>query len=290
MNPQQLARGLGWFSIGLGMMELAAPKQLSRWLGLHNQDNLLRLYGAREIASGLGILSGQATREWVWARVGGDALDLVLLDQALNPDNPRRDSAMLATAAVAGATLLDAYCALQLGEDSGSNTLHLEKSITIDRPAEELYRFWHNFTSLPQIMNHLLSVREIGSNRWHWIAKAPLGRKLEWDAEITDDRPYSHIGWRSLPGADVDNQGTVRFIPAAGGRGTVVTVAMDYRPPAGRLGAKLATLIGESPEQQVAVDLQHFKQIMETGEIADIAGQPTARPRSTSKYESFVHG
>jgi uncharacterized membrane protein len=292
MDEQQLARGLGWFSVGLGLMEVAAPRRLAQSLGLDGHHGLLRLFGLREIASGVGILSQRNTADWLWTRVGGDAMDLALLGSALTPDNPRRDAAMMATAAVAGVTALDVMCGLRLGRGDGAmqdGALHLERSITIDRPAEELYRFWRNFAGLPRIMNHLVSVREIGGGRWRWVAKAPAGRRVEWDAEITQDRPNELIAWRSLEGADVDNWGAVRFMPAPGGRGTVVKVAMDYSPPAGAIGAKITALFGESPEKQVAVDLQHFKQVMETGEIPTTEGQPAGRARSLSKkYDEFV--
>jgi uncharacterized membrane protein len=291
MDEQQLARGLGWFSIGLGLMEVAAPRRFAHSLGLEGRHEWLRLFGLREIASGIGILTERKTGDWLWARVGGDAMDLALLGTALTPDNPRRDAAMMATAAVAGVTALDVMCGLRFGRDHGAEdgAIHLEKSITIDRPPEELYRFWRNFESLPRIMNHLISVREIGGGRSHWVAKAPAGRRVEWDAEITHDRPNELIAWRSLEGADVDNRGVVRFMRAPGGRGTVVRVEMDYSPPAGAIGAKIAQLFGESPEKQVAVDLQHFKQVMETGEIPTTEGQPAGRARRLSKkYDEFV--
>jgi uncharacterized membrane protein len=88
----------------------------------------------------------------------------------------------------------------------------------------------------------------------------------EWDAEVTEDRPNERIAWRSV-GGHVDNDGSVRFVPAPGGRGTEVHVTMHYDPPGGALGRWAARLFGESPEQQVYDDLRHFKQVMETGEV-----------------------
>lgn len=291
MDQQRLARGLGWFSIGLGLIEMVAPRQIARGLGLPGQQGLIRVYGLREFVSGLGILSGKNTGGWIWARVGGDALDLAVLGQALAQDNPRRDAAMVATAAVAGVTLLDVVCGLQVQQDidTSGGVLHLEKSITIDRSPDDLYAYWRDFENLPNIMRHLVSVRADPAGRSHWVARAPLGRTLEWDAEISLDRPGQLIAWHSLPGSDVDHMGSVGFNPAPGGRGTVVRVEMTYTPPAGRIGATLVKLFGEGPEQQVAVDLQHFKQWMETGEIARIEGQSAGRPQSISKYEHFLH-
>jgi len=143
----------------------------------------------------------------------------------------------------------------------------VRKAITISRPGEELYRFWHDFTNLPRFMSHLESVEVTGPDRLHWRAKAPAGMTVEWDAEIVEDRPNALIAWRSLEGADVYNTGSVRFVPAPGGRGTEVRVVLHYVPPGGRIGAWFATLFGEAPEQQIHDDLRHFKQVMETGEV-----------------------
>jgi len=155
-----------------------------------------------------------------------------------------------------------------------SEPMHAEKSVTINRPAEDLYRFWRNFEQLPRFMKHLDSVSVSGDRRSHWVAHGPAGTHIEWDAEITEDQPNELIAWRSLEGAEVPNAGTVRFEPATGGRGTVVRVALDYRPPAGALGAAVATLFGEAPQQQIEGDLRRFKNIMEAGEIPATAGQP----------------
>ena len=158
-----------------------------------------------------------------------------------------------------------------------SDSLRVEKSLTIERSAEDLYHFWRDFTKLPKFMKHLESVRVSGERRSHWVAHGPAGTNVEWDAEITEDRPNELIAWRSLPGADVENAGTVRFEPATGGRGTVVRVALDYTPPAGALGAAVAKLFGEEPRQQVEGDLRRFKNIMEAGEIPSTAGQPEGK-------------
>jgi hypothetical protein len=112
-----LAQGLGWFSIGLGTAELIAPQQLARFLGLEGQDNLIRTYGVREVVTGVGILTQGDPTPWIWARVGGDALDLGTLAMALRRANPQRVNVGLAVAAVAGVTALDLYCASSLAGD-----------------------------------------------------------------------------------------------------------------------------------------------------------------------------
>lgn len=116
-SAQTLARGLGWFSIGLGVAEMMAPHRLTRMLGMEGNETLVQGYGAREIATGIGILSSEQPASWVWGRVGGDVLDLATLTTGLNEDNPKRANVGLALAAVAGVTALDVLCASALGSD-----------------------------------------------------------------------------------------------------------------------------------------------------------------------------
>jgi len=152
--------------------------------------------------------------------------------------------------------------------------------VTINRPPEDLYRFWRNFENLPRFMRHLESVSETGAGRSHWVAKAPAGSTVEWDAEIYNEKEGEMIAWRTLEGADVASAGSVHFEEAPGGRGTLMRVVLKYDPPAGKLGAIIARLFGENPEQQIAEDLGRFKQLMETGEVATTEGQPSARGAS----------
>jgi len=156
--------------------------------------------------------------------------------------------------------------------------LHVTKAITVNRPAEEVYRFWRSFENFPRFMHYLESVQTNGNGRSHWRAKGPGGKTVEWDAEIVEDRPNELIAWRSVPGSEVENAGSVRFVPALGGRGTEVHVELDYNPPAGVLGAAVATLLGREPAQEMTADLRAFKQVMELGEVvqsdASLAGEP----------------
>jgi uncharacterized membrane protein len=146
--------------------------------------------------------------------------------------------------------------------------IKMKKAITVNAPADRLYTFWRKLENLTVLFDNIISVELTDNTRSHWTLKAPGGLKLEWDAEITTDRKNEMIGWVSLQGSDIDNAGYVRFERATGGRGTVVRVALQYNPPAGKLGAALAALLGEKPEGQVQEALRKFKQIMETGEIA----------------------
>ena len=164
-------------------------------------------------------------------------------------------------------------------EDS-SRGIQVQRAITVNKPRDELFRIWRNFENLPRFMTHLNRVdvdESTGGRHSHWVAKAPFGREVEWDSEVTEERENEYITWQSLPGSVVENMGTVQFSDAPGGRGTIVSVSMEYRPPAGSMGAAFAKLFGEEPAVQVREDLRHFKQIMETGEIASVEGQPSGR-------------
>lgn len=163
---------------------------------------------------------------------------------------------------------------------SKSRGIRVEKSVTINRSPEELYKYWRNFENLPRFMNHLESVRTTGERRSHWVAKAPAGTTVEWDAEIINEKENELIAWRSVEGADVDNAGSVRFQAIPAERGTEVKVQLRYDPPGGIVGAAIAKLFGEAPDQQIEDDLRRFKQLMETGEIATTKGQSSGRAAS----------
>ncbi|HEX7967475.1 MAG TPA: SRPBCC family protein [Stellaceae bacterium] len=272
---ERLARGLGWFSIGLGLAEVMAPRAFGRLIGVFDHAGLLRTIGLREIASGIGALTERNPAPAIWSRVAGDAMDLSLLGLALTSPNKNRDRVAAATAAVAGIAALDTFCAQKLTESDEPTParallgapIHVIKAVTINRKPEEVYSFWHNFENLPRFMSHLWEVRVIDDRRSHWRARAPAGMTVEWDSEITEDKPNERISWRSLEGADVENSGTVRFEPGPRGRGTEVHVEIRYTPPGGRLGAMIAMLFGEEPSQQMREDLRNLKRVMETGEI-----------------------
>lgn len=155
--------------------------------------------------------------------------------------------------------------------------IKVEDSVTVNRPVLEVYRFWRNFENLPRFMDHLESVTVIDEDRSHWVAKGPAGSKVEWDAVIHNEIEDELIAWRSLPGSEVNNAGSVHFTPARNGQGTTVRVVLSYDPPAGKLGAAVAKLLGEEPSQQVEDDLRRFKQVMEAGEVAAGSRHPAGR-------------
>lgn len=278
IGTEKVARGLGWFSIGLGLAELLMPRTVARLCGGEGKHTgLIRLYGLREIAAGLMIFSSRKPAAGVWARVAGDAVDLATLAAAFV--NPRTSKAgvLFATANVLGVTAVDIMCAQELSIEKGGMTedgaIRFKRSISINRPAEELYRYWRDFTNLPRFMYHLQSVTQTGPGRSHWVTKAPAGQQVEWDSEVVDERENESIAWRSI-GGDVFTAGTVGFEPKPGGRGTIVRVDMQYYAPGGVAGTAFAMLFNQAPEQQVADDLRRLKQLIETGEIVRSDGSP----------------
>ncbi len=143
--------------------------------------------------------------------------------------------------------------------------VRVDESVILNRPRGEVYRFWRNFENLPRFMDHLEAVTVVDEQRSHWTAKGPAGSRVEWDAEIHNEIPNEMIAWRSLEGSEVDNAGSVHFMPTENGD-TEVRVVFRYDPPAGKLGAAVARLFGEDPSRQVAEDLRRLKQVVEAGE------------------------
>jgi uncharacterized membrane protein len=280
IGPERVARALGWFSIGLGLAQLLAPRAVARlWGGDGRHSGLIRFYGARELTSGMLIL-GQGKRPaiGVWSRVAGDAMDLATLSAAAASRNSSKAGVALAAANVLGVGALDLLCAQELSRKEGilseDGSVRVIRSVVINRTAEEIYRFWRDVENLPRFMYHLKSAWPTTTRRSHWVAAAPGGGSVEWDSEIVADHPGELIAWRSLEGSQVENSGTVRFEPRPGGRGTIVRVELEYRPPGGIAGAALATLFHEAPQQQLHDDLRRLKQVLETGEIVRSDGSP----------------
>jgi len=151
--------------------------------------------------------------------------------------------------------------------------IKITSAVIIDRSAAELYAFWRDLKNLLRFVSHLETL-ETENGRSHWTFRSLAGKRFSWDAEIINDVPNELLAWRSLEGSDLDHAGSVRFEPAPGGRGTSVKVTLEYRPPAGKVGAAAAKLFGADPEQVVATDLRRFKQLMEAGELASVEGQP----------------
>jgi uncharacterized membrane protein len=287
---------LGWLSIGLGAAQLLAPNTMARAIGARPRRNTratMVAVGLREIACGAGILATAGAAPWLWLRVAGDLMDAALLGKTLGGRRTNSTRLAGAIASVAGIGAIDAKLAFDATRHgpiaARRAAIHVARTITINRFPEDVYRFWRDFENLPRFMAHLESV-ETNGRRSRWRAKGPAGVGIEWEAEIEGDRPNEFIAWRSCPGASVANEGFVSFLPAPGGRGTEVRVELQYRPPAGAIGAAVAKLFGREPSQQIAGDLRRFKQVIETGEVvhsdASIHRWPhPARPPKPSEID-----
>lgn len=294
MTDDKLTRMLGWASVGLGTPLLTAAGRSARAIGIEDgprQRAAVAGVGARELIAAAGLL-GQRGPMWLWARVAGDLMDLALLGSALRGRTltprvlktamRRRDRegpgrTVAATAAVAAITGVDLYAAVTRSRRSARSetAANLTATVTVTRPRQEVYVRWRQLEELPAFMAHLDSVTTTGPRTSHWRASAPFGKTVEWDAQITSDVPGERLGWQSLDGSAVRNEGEVRFTPApGGGQDTEVHVTLRYSVPAGKLGAAVARYFGEDPHQQLDDDLRRFKQVLETGEVVRSEGAP----------------
>jgi len=152
----------------------------------------------------------------------------------------------------------------------------VEQTITVDRPADDLYMMWRQLDRLPEFMQNVKQVQVLGRNHSRWVVNGPFGAPVEWEAEIINERPGELIAWKSVEGSTVSTAGSVHFTPSRSGRGTDVHVVMKYDPPGGKLGANLAWLMGASPECQLKADLERFKRMAESGH-ATASAQPAGR-------------
>jgi len=277
-DGERLAKALGVFSVGLGLAQVLAPRGVARTIGIDDDDDnrkTMLAIGLREIATGVGLLTQARPATFAWGRVTGDAMDLALLGRAFTSSRNDSNRLAAATAAVVGVTVLDIVASRRLSRPETRAALarprprgiRVRKAITINRPPEAVYALWRDFESLPSFMFHLESVRELDQRLSYWKMRAPFGTSVEWTAEIVEDRPNELISWRSVEGAVVSNAGRVRFVPASGGRGTEVQLDVSYDPPGGVIGATIAKLFGQEPNQQVDGDLRRFKQVLEVGEV-----------------------
>jgi uncharacterized membrane protein len=156
---------------------------------------------------------------------------------------------------------------------------HAEASFVINCSPEKAYQYWRNFENLPRFMRNLQSVKVMDDRRSEWSAVGRFSMPIRWTAEIVEEKENEWIVWRSLLGSDVDCRGSVHFRPATGSRGTIVTAAIRYLPPARQVGKAVAIMVGKDPQLMIREDLRRFKALMEAGEVPTIDGQ-THGPRS----------
>jgi uncharacterized membrane protein len=285
VSDEKLVQGLAWFSVGLGLTALLAPRTLGSVAGLGGRSGLVRMVGARELASGIGLMSSRDSTPWLWSRVAGDAMDILTLGAvALKPTGGGNLRALLSLALVAGVTAADVSASLRYSSKSrGQQSRRLsaedyvERSTIISKTPQECYEFWRKRTNAPVFMRHIESVSEIDEKTSRWVAKLPGGKRVEWESRITDDVPGKRLAWHSLHQSPLVHAGAVSFDPAPGGRGTVVRVVFHYRAPATPGGTAAARALSFGPAFEITEDLRRFKQLLETGEIATTRGQPAGR-------------
>jgi uncharacterized membrane protein len=253
---------------------------MSDWLGIDEHPVLFRALGLREVMAGVGILTNQKPAGWLWSRVAGDTMDIALLSAAMRSTD-RPGSVLCAAAAVAGVTALDVMASQRMSQEARyineEGMVETRQSITIAKGPQELYDYWRNFHNLPNFMQNLERIDVQSDTRSHWKVKAPAGMTVEWDAEVTEEIPGRRIAWKSVEPAEIENTGWVEFEQAPDGRGTVVRVQMEYKPPAGMLGHATAKMFGKAPDQDTMENLRCFKRLMETGELPTTEGQPSGR-------------
>jgi uncharacterized membrane protein len=132
--------------------------------------------------------------------------------------------------------------------------IEVVRTMTVEAPVERVYEFWNDFENFPRFMSHVREVRRTGTDRSHWVVAGPGGAPIEWDAVVTRRVPNEEIGWRTVEGAAVEHEGTVRFRPA-GSNATRIEVRMSYQPVGGALGHGIAALLGGDPERVIGDDL-----------------------------------
>jgi hypothetical protein len=258
---EPLADFLGWFSLGLGVPQVAAPGAVCRAIGVRKDPGSrawIRLVGVRELSAAAGILGQRRPAPWVWARVAGDAMDLTLLVTALLTRRERPRRILAAIGMVQGIAVADVVAAVRLRRDEpdqqdDDRSTHLTAAITVRRAPEDVYRFFRE-------------------------QRPPPGAKPEWTVEVLADEPNERLAWRAIDGGQVTVSSTAWFSPAPGERGTEVRLEVEYGVPAGILGGAIAAVLGAS-RRQAREDLRRFKQLLEAGVVA----RSEATPEGTGK-------
>jgi uncharacterized membrane protein len=275
-----LAVVVGWASLAAGVLLVAAPQRIARLLGMGAVPGagvVTRSVGLRHLVSGVGILASRRPVGWLWFRAVGDVADLALLGVGAAiqgrgrpllgrwlAHHRRPAPVTIAAMATAGVVaVVDQAVAIRLTRHRGPHR-SASVTVTVERPQEEVYRRWRELQDFPRFMSHLELRPASARPAARPGSPGPTGAGAGWDADVVNEVPGQLIEWRSTMAADVDHAGTVTFEPDPSGRGTRVTVRVDYRPPGGLLGSLIAGLFGEHPRQQISDDLLRFKHVLET--------------------------
>jgi uncharacterized membrane protein len=284
-EPNGMSRGLGWLGVGLGVTELAFPRTLASVVGVDQRNRassmIVRALGVREIASGLAVLASPRHPAPLWARVIGDAIDLGLLGLAMTARGSNHRRLALSLGAIAGIAAADVIAAQhRMRARRGSPVI---ASVTINKPPLEVYEFFRRFDHLPQFMDYLTSVEQLGPRRSRWTAKLPIGGTVSWEAEILGDEPGSALWWCSVEDSPIQTRGRVTFTRTPGRNMTEVRVELQL----GVLGRGTSTSLARLfAKPQVKADLQRLKQVMETGEVlrSDASHHQLLRPAQPAAY------
>ena len=248
-------------------------------MDMHTERSISRRVNVGPVERGISVVTGMGLLSYVLARRPRMSILLAL------------DAGYMLYRGMTGHDLIYQTLEINRAQENGHQGIQVERSVTVNRPRDQLFRIWRNFENLPRFMKHLKSVRVDPSSdgkRSHWVALAPLDRTIEWDSEVVEERENELLVWKSLPGSPVESMGRVEFKDAPGGRGTILHVSMQYNPPAGSLGAAFAKLFGKEPGQEIREGLRQFKQMMETGEIATVEGQPSGRSSAEERAEAIA--
>jgi uncharacterized membrane protein len=161
-----------------------------------------------------------------------------------------------------------------------ASQVEVENSVHIDASPKEVFDAWSEVENFPRFMSHVTEVRDLGHRRSHWVVRGPGGMEYAWNAVMTEQSRPERLSWRSEPGSEIEQEGTVTFEPS--GNGTRVTVHMTYSPPAGALGHGIARMLGADPQRQMDDDLARMKEFIERGGARYAGAQP-------APSHSFLH-
>ena len=262
MAEAKAGQGLGWFSIGLGLMEALAPRSTGRLIGVQERAGVLRLLGIREIVCGIGLLAQPEAAGWRWARVAGDVLDLAFLGLAPSGERTRRAAA---AAAVLGVAAVDLAASRAASRRAPGRKGPARAVVTIGRSPEDCYRAWTDPATAARAVGPGCSLRSAPPGMLRWTVHGGGTSPVEADVEVRTDG-MGRVEWRSSEGAPFRVSAVVTFEPAPGGRGTVAILEAEV-PGAAALPARVRT-------EKI---LRRFKQLLETGTIPTTEGQPSGR-------------
>jgi|SRR5215217_265313 len=162
----------------------------------------------------------------------------------------------------------------------------VESSVVVEAPVSRVYEYWSDLENLPNFMTNVEEVRATGPDRTHWVVKGPLGAKMEFDAETTQEEENRALGWNSVDG-NIGTSGQVRF-QELGPERTRVEVKMNYAdPPGGRLGEVGSRLVS-NPQVMVDQDLYNFKEIIEGRATPEEIQQRPATATAQSSIVAFL--